>query len=189
MKRYIVAALICALSALTLTGCGGDGGGTTPTTPTTPATKATTKVYLFGALSSNSKIATVQTTIIVPNGIMVNYTSPPGATSGIFPLRKGIAVPSGPVQVSATDISGTFDIASRKLHINLFNNPTNSVLLKSSSSGIGEEIATLNLTLASPGVQPLIPALDTLVMVSQDRGGNSVNYLSGCNTNFVTAYQ
>lgn len=188
MKRYIVATLICALSALTLTGCGdGGGGGTTPTTPA--ATKATTKVYLFGALSSNSKIATVQTTMIVPNGIMVNYSSPPGATSGIFPLRRGVAVPSGPVQVSAADISGTFDIASRKLNIYLFNNPTNPVLLKSSSSGIGEEIATLNLTLASPGVQPLIPALDKLVMVSQDRGGNSVNYLSGCSANFVTAYQ
>src|SRR3954452_10981762 len=106
MKRVISAGCMCVLSALILTGCGGsDNPITAVTPPGTNATKATTKVNLFGNMSSNGKIASVNTAMTVPNGIMVNYSSPPGATSGIFPLRQGVAVPSGPAQVAASDIT------------------------------------------------------------------------------------
>lgn len=200
MKTHAMTAVIWAFSALTLTGCGGGaggsgtggggggGGGSTPPV----AAKAVTKVNLFGAMSSSSKIATVQTTMTVPSGIMVNYSSPPGATAGIFPLRSGFAVPSGPVKVAANDISGTFDTASRNLTISLLNNPSSPLNLQSSTTGNGAEIATINFTLASPGVTTPLPAEDLAVTVGQDRStlqNINVGYLSGCKVNFSTTYQ
>jgi len=187
MKRVQIGVVISALSALTLAGCGSSGNPSAVTPVETQATKASSKVYLFGNMSSNSRIATVDTSMNVPDGIMVNYSSPPGATSGVFPLRSGVAVPSGPVQLAPADISGTFDVSSRKLYLRLMNNPGNSVLLKSSSNGNGEEVATLNFTLASPGIKPVMPAMDELITVGQDRG-NSINYLGGCKVNFITDY-
>lgn len=184
MKKQVLAAIIWTFSTLALTGCG--GGGSAPPA----AVKATTKVFLFGAMSSNSRIATVQTTMTVPSGVMVNYSSPPGAVSGTFPLRGGFAVPSGPVKVSATDISGTFDTASRQLTVSLINR--GRLDLASNTTGNGAEIAALNFTLAAPDTKPGMPAQDPLASVGQERATQpapSVDYLTGCKINFVTTQQ
>lgn len=184
MKKHALVTIICAVSALTLSGCGGGGSSGPP-----PVKKAVTAMYLFGAMSSNSKIATVQATMTVPDGIMVNYSSPPGATSGTFPLRSGFVVPSGPVKLSATDVSGTFNTVSKKLSINLLNNPSTPLDLQSSTNGNGAEVATLNFTLASPEVTASLPTEDPAVTVGQDRStpqNVKLGYLNGCKVIFST---
>lgn len=188
MKRYLIMALLAVLPTILLAGCGGGGGGSGSATPS--ATKAVAKAYLFGTMSSNSTIATVQTSIMVPAGVLVNYTSPAGATTGTWPLRKGVVVPSGPVQVSAAAVANsTYDIASRKLTINVFNAPgSGQAALKTGASGSGAEIATINLTFATPGVTAALPTQDPLVVVGQDRS-SSIDYLTGCTANFVTTFQ
>lgn len=179
------------MAPLILAGCGGGGGG--GGTPTPAATsKIVTKAYLFGAMSSSSIIATVQTSMIVPAGVMVNYTSATGATSGTFPLKSGVLVPSGPVQVASGDLYGTFDTVSRKLLISLVNS-TNRAALQSSATGSGTEFATINFTPATPGAAtPTFPTSDTAATVGQDRhpsGVPSVGYLNGCKLNFTTTTQ
>lgn len=189
MKLNIRAAIMGAFGVLTLAGCGGGGGGGGVSVV---ATKAITKVHLFGNMTSTSKIASVQTTMTVPNGVMVNYTSTPGATSGTFPLRKGFVVPSGPVQVSLADISGSYDIASRVLTVSLMNPPgSNQVALKSSATGNGAEIATINFILASPGAIPSsMPVQDLSATVGQELPGSpNSSILPGSKINFVTTYQ
>ncbi len=193
MKRVVIT-LLCILSTALMSGCGGGGGSSVG-----PTTKATTKMFLFGAMSSNTrfgvysssgKIASVQTSMTVPSGIMVNYSSPApaGYPANSFPLRKGFVVPSGPVRVAATDFTGTFDTSSRILTISLVN--LERALLKSTTVGNGAEIATINFTLASPGVEPPMPLADPLVIVSQERPTQpvSVDYLTGCKTNFSTTF-
>lgn len=178
-----------------MAGCGGGGGGA--------ATQAVTKVYLFGTMSSNTrfgvysssgKITSVSTSMTVPAGIMVNYSSPAGVTSGKFPLRTGAVVPSGPVKVAASDITGTYDTASRVLAINIFNSPLVGAPLKSSTTGKGAEIATISFSLETPGVESPLPLLDPLPEVGQARPSltspfGSEDYLTGCTVNYVTTYQ
>lgn len=188
MKKYLLMAITCLFSAMSLTGCGGGGGGGGNTTPA--ATQATTKVHLFGTMSSNSRIATVQTTMTVPSGIMVNYSSPAGSTSGTFSLRRGAVVPSGSVQVASADISATFDTASRKLSVSLVNQ--GRLPLRSSTTGRGEEIFTIFFTLASPGGTVPLPGEDALVSVGQEKqtpSGPAVDYLTGCSINYLTTFQ
>jgi hypothetical protein len=174
-----------------LCGCGGGGGGGGGAAP--PPAKVVTKVSLFGTMSTNSRIATVQTTMVLPSEVMVNYSSPPGATSGTFPLRGGVVVPSGPVKVAATDINGMFDIAARKLTLFLLNTPGGSqVPLQSSASGEGTEIATINFSLATAGgALPAMPTVDTDARIGQHRQTvpPTINYLSGCRINFATTLQ
>ncbi len=173
---------------LAVNGCGGGGGGS----PAPPATsKAVTKAYLFGTMSSGSIIATVQTSMIVPSGVLANYTSPAGATSGTYPLRSAALAPSGSVLVPAGDLTGTYDIASRRLTINLVN-ATSRVALQSSSTGSGAEIATIYFNLATPGSSPVLPTVDLAATIGQDRQPAtvpSVGYLTGGKVNFTTTFQ
>ena len=128
MRKYVTTTMICVFSALALVGCGGGGGSS-------PATKATTKVYLFGNITSAGKIvATVDTTLNIPGGVLVNYSSPPGASSGTFPIRNGVVVPSGPVKILASGVSGTYTIAAGTpggtLRLLMYNLPGSQVELK-----------------------------------------------------------
>jgi hypothetical protein len=168
MKKYLIAVITCAISALALTGCGGGGGSTPPAAPA-EATKAVAKVFLFGNVTSSSTIvATVQTTMTVPSGVMVNYSSVPGATSGLCRLKAGVIVPSGKVLVPVSDFdSSTFEIASRKLTVNMVN--SSRLPLKSSATGSGAEIATISFNLASPGVTPTMPLKDALATIGMER--------------------
>jgi hypothetical protein len=190
MKKYLLAAVISGVASIFLSGCGGGGGGSSTPAPAAKS-KAVTKAYLFGAMSSSSIIATVQTSMVVPSGVLVNYTSASGATSGVFPLKSGVLVPSGTVKVAANDLSGTFDTASRKLAITMVN-ATTRASLQSSATGSGTEFATINFTLATPGTTPALPTSDPTAVISQDRqssGAPSVGYLSGCILNFTTTFQ
>ncbi len=185
MKKYVTTTIICIFSALALAGCGGGGGGGGG------AAKATTKVYLFGNITSAANIVgTVRTTLNIPSGVLVNYSSAPGATSGLCKLRKGVLVPSGPVMVSTSDFnSSSYDIASRVLTLNLVN--SSRVSLKSGSSGNGKEIATINFSLATAGNIPTsMPVSDSLAEVGQEvLSTHDTSYPTGSKTNFVTTYQ
>lgn len=199
MKRILLSAVVSGLAALALTGCGGGGGGGGGVT-----TKAVSKVYLFGTMSSNTrfgvystsgKIASVQTSMTVPAGILANYSSPApaGYPANTFPLRSGFVVPSGSVNVAVSDITGTYDTSSRILSLSVFNPPP-GVLLKSGASGNGAEIATINFSLATPGTETAVPLADPLPVVSQARPSltssfGSLGNLAGCKVNFVTTYQ
>jgi hypothetical protein len=186
MRKYITKTMICVFSAFALAGCGGGGGG-----GSSAASKAISKVYLFGNITSSSNIvATAKTTMIIPTSVLVNYSSAPGATTGLCKLRKGVLSPSGTVQVSASDFdSSSYDIASRVLTINMVNN--GRVALKSSASGKGAEIATINFTLATPGITPTtMPIMDNLAEVGQETlATHATSYPAGSKTNFDTTYQ
>lgn len=194
MKNYALCAFIYSALTLALAGCGGhDNGGNNITIPPA-ATKAITKLYLFGNMSSNSKVTSVQAAVTVPSGIMVNYSSPApaGYPANTYPLKSGFAVPSGPVRVAEADISGKYNTDSRELTIYLVNQ--SGVALRSSMTGNGAEIARLNFTLAVAGAIPALPApwQDPLVKVGQELATQplpTVISLTGCILNFVTTYQ
>ncbi len=206
MKGFIKTSLFCVLVVATLYGCGGGGGGG-------GVTKAVTKVYLygnmtsitsakaysFGNISSKLRVASVSSSIDLPSAVMVNYSSPQADITGCT-LRKGVFTPSGPKLVSQSDFGDSRfnpDPSSRKLTIKMFN--WGSVLLKASTTGnggLGEEIATINFTLAAPGVKP--PAsfdqqqnASSVVGVTDNANTNlgSVVYMNGPKITFVTTYQ
>jgi hypothetical protein len=188
MKKYAMAAFI--YSTLILAGCGGGENNSVAT----PATKAVTAVYLFGNMSSTSKITSVQTSLTVPSGLLVNYSSPApaGYPANTYPLKSGFAVPSGPVRVAEADITGTFNTTTRNLSIYLLNQ--GGIALKSGSTGNGTEIARINYQLAAAGVIPTLPSPweDSAVIVGQELATlptPSATFLPGCKLNFLTTYQ
>jgi hypothetical protein len=181
MKKFAIAAFI--YSTLALAGCGGGGDDAV-------ATMAVTAVNLFGNMSSNAKIVSIKTSMTVPGGILVNYSSPApaGYPANTYPLKSGFAVPSGPVRVAEADITGTYNTTTKNLSIYLLNQ--NGVALSSSSIGNGMEVAKINFKLAVAGVAPLLPIpwQDLSVEVGQEQPAG-VNYLTGCKINFLTSYQ
>jgi hypothetical protein len=187
MKRFILITILSALSAL-LTGCGGGGGGTPA-----PNTRAVTTVYLFGHMTSTSKVATLHSELTVPEGIMVNYSSPPGGT-GKYALRNGSVVPSGPVKVAQSDITAEFSVSDRKLTIDFVNSPdfTTQVRknIRSGTAGSGIEIATINFKLAAADVLPVLPSpwQDLTVTVGEETGSLSIIYATGLKLNFSTSF-
>lgn len=185
MKRLISIALAGLLPALLLSACGSGGGGSTTALP---ATRAVSTMFLFGNMSSGSTITSVQSTITLPSTILVNYSSPPGTTSGNWPLRSGAVVASGPTRFSVA--GGSFDIASRKLEITLVNGGfLNLSSSTTKNGGRGTEIATVNFTLASPGVTTALPAQDASPVVGKQSPGPNIGYQNGCKTNFSTVYR
>lgn len=208
MKNYFATAvMISAFAVLTLAGCGGGGGGGGASS----VTKATTKAYLFGNmsspasfgnLSSNGKIATIQTSIALPPEVMLNYSTTPGATSGFCVprslaapgqciLRDGIVVPSGKVLVSASDFSPTYEfnaLGKRKLTILMVNN--SNAPLKTNSIGNGAEFATINLTLVKAGVTAAtMPLADLTPTIGEELPDLTPAFLLGRKVNFTTTYQ
>jgi len=189
MKMYGTLFIAGLLMTLGLAGCGGGGGGGGGIT-----SGATTKVLIFGHISSSSRLSTIHASLTVPASVQVNYSSAPGATSGLCKLRKGVITPSGPVLVSTSDFDGsTYDIASRLLTINMVNN--GRVMLKSSTtanSNLGAEIATIVFKLTTVGVLPTtMPLADPSASISQEMAGTppSVIAVPGAAVNFTTTYQ
>ena len=125
-------------------------------------------MFLFGNMtSSNAIVASVHTTITVPSGVMVNYSSTPGATSGLCKLRSGVIVSSGTVLLPASDFDfSTYDVASRTLTINMLN--SSRLPLKGSQTGSGAEIAKINFDLVSPGTSPAISLKDTHATIGME---------------------
>jgi hypothetical protein len=187
MRKYAAAALTI-LTALSLSGCGSGGGGSS-----SPPTKAVAAVYLFGNMSTNSKVAAIQSTFVVPTGILVNYSSPapPGYLANTYPLRSGTIVPSGPVALTAAEITGSYNTASGKITISMVNQ--NGLDMRSSSIGPGTEIASIIYNLPAPGVIPVLPEPweDPLVTVYQHRATlpvASVVMYPGFKLNFKVGY-
>jgi hypothetical protein len=184
MKKFPSMIMIGALSALALGGCGGGGGGGGATLVL--PTKAVTTVYLFGNMSSNSTVASVQTSMTLPSGVLVNYTSPPGQP-GVWPLKSGVVQASGPTKVSL--VSGSFDTVSRKLEISLVNGAFANISASTTTNGgKGTEMATVNFTLKTPGTTVAMPTHDPSPVVGKMTPGPTVSYQNGFQTNFTTAF-
>jgi len=170
-------------------GCGGGGGGGAPAAVPGPVTKANVKAYLFGNITGASNIvATTQATMNIPNGIFVNYSSGPGDIYG--KLRNVVIYPSGSVLVNCADFSSsTYEIATRKLTINMFN--SGRVPIKSSFVGKGAEFATVVLSLTAAGVTPTgMPLADPLASVGQENTStHATDFPAGNYVNFDTTYQ
>ncbi len=189
MKYFFLTTMAALTMSLLLAGCGGGGS---------PATvKATTTVYLFGAMSSSSKIVTIHSELTVPEGIMVNYSSPPGATTGKFPLRSGSIVPSGPVKVAQSDITADYNLSDRKLTIDYVNTPDfaaateSSKKIRSGVTGNGVEIAILNFKLTTPNSIPVLPSpwQDINASIYEETSSLSIINSTGLKLNFITAFK
>lgn len=189
--RNISSSILLVLSIILLAGCGGGGGGGVAVPP---LTKAETKVLLFGTMSPSSKIATIHSEITVPEGIMVNYSSPPGATIGKFPLRTGSIIPSGTVQIAANDLTAEYDLTARKLFVDYINSPDFSTgSRKNIISGTvtdGVEIATIKFTLSKAGVKPILPNPweDMTASIYEETVTHDVIPLTGLKLNFLTTF-
>lgn len=172
-----MAAGIIMVLFFALHGCGGGGGGGGgPSGPTT----STTKLYLFGTLSSNRNIASVQTSIAVSG--FTSYSAPVGAVAGVYPLRRGVFSPSGPVIVSSSNAS--YDISQQKINISLINgtfkNMSSSTLR---NGGMGTEIGTLIMPAAvsfSSGTVDYNPSVGQFRLSPPE-----IKSLAGCKVNYA----
>lgn len=174
MKKYALVTIIGILGALTFAGCGGGGGGGGG------VQKQVTKLYLFGTMSSNSIVAGVTSSIVVPT--FVDYSAFPTKTSkGIFLVRNGVIAASGPNRAAL--FSGLFDNVSNTLNITLVNNPTSGFVNMSGSTtrnnSKGNEIATLTTT---PGTT--FPTTPTDAVVTKYRNLNITEY-TGFKVNYA----
>jgi hypothetical protein len=164
-------------------------------------TRGTATVYLFGSMSSVSKVVSVKSEMTVPAGVMINYSSPPGATTGKFPLRSGQIVPSGPVLFAQSDIqSAECTVASdgsRKISFMIFNTPdlntSGSIKnIRSGTIGNGVEIATIHFKLTAAGVTPSLPDpwqdLNAEVGVSVDPSSLNILYPTGLKLNYSASF-
>ena len=186
MKRLITLSFAFFCSAVALSGCGGGGGGgaAAPAAPATPApTVATTKMYIFGTMSS----ATAGGSAGIVNNINTTISALPAGVTLTSIVHSG-ATATMPVVAGITP-STSFDGATRNLEINLLN--TTDIDVKAdttSNSGKGIEVATLYFSLTG-GTTPSIPTPGAATTVFQLRNINEINYLNGCVVNFVTTYQ
>lgn len=183
-------AAFSVLMLFTLFGCSGSDPA--------PLTRGTATVYLFGSMSSVSRVVSVKSEMTVPAGVMINYSSPPGATTGKFPLRSGQIVPSGPVLFAESDIQSAectvVNNIPSKISFLLFNTPdlnaSGSIKnIRSSTIGNGVEIATIHFKLAAADVIPTVPApwqdLSAEIGVNIDpSSSNNTLYPTGLKLNY-----
>lgn len=184
-------AAVLALS-LFLAGCGG-GGGSTPNN-----TKGSAKLFLYGTMSSARKVATLHAEIKVPDGVMLNYSSPPGG-QGKYALRSGVIIPSGSGSeiFSANDlVTADYRVSDRTLFIDFVNLPLSTTQprkdIRSGTIGNGVEFATINFRLATANSAPALPApgLETILIVGNEKDGTflGATYANGLTLNFVTSF-
>lgn len=175
MKRFILIFCATFYSAAVLSGCGGGGGGG----GNTSATTATTKMYLFGTMSSASAGGSA--------GIMENVETtisalPAGVTlTSIVPSGTAALIPSG---------DASYDEFTRV--ITLLNSKHTPVVADTTiNAGKGVEVATLTFSLTGGATPPIpTPGTDTTVyQYRTDSLGESVKELGGCIINFTTTYQ
>lgn len=178
MKKFVMILAVIISTAATLAGCGSGGGGIA-LAPSGP-TAATTKMYLFGTMSSATAggsagiMDSITTTIsALPAGVTLTSITPSGAAATI---TSGMATYG-------------FDVVTRDLAISLLNGDHIAVVADTiSNAGQGVEVATLTFSLPR-GVTPPIPSPGGGTIVFQYRDGPlSVKELSGCVVNFTTTY-
>lgn len=191
MKYFFFNTVAVVFTSLLLAGC---GGSSSPTY--VPKTQGSVALFLFGSMSSASKVASIETRFKVPDGIMVNYSSPPGITTGIHPIRSGSFVLSGSSLFSKNDITTTYDTSpdKRELRIFIMNNQMKDI--KSNITANGLEIATLSFKLEAPDVIPTLstPWQDPAVVVWQDTTTLVYPFTesaikTGLKLNFISSFQ
>lgn len=180
MKK-LVYGIVGLLAASILAACG--GGGSSPVV----YSKAVTKAYLFCAMSSNSRIVSVDSSILVPDGFDVKYTPQIIGDSGtVYGLDTDYV--SAPLFSS---IDGSFDTSSssRSLKVSFtqpaFSNISSNIKIN------GREIATLTLPFITKGVKPLsqLPDSDASPTVGKEKANGDRDYLTGCKVNYVTTFK
>jgi hypothetical protein len=200
MKNPFVTVIALSIAILPLSACGGGGGGGGGSAaPPATTSKVVISAYLFGTMSSSTAtVTTIEASMKVPSGVYAMYSSPApaGYPANLFPLRSNAAVTSGKLANSAASISGTYNTQTGIVSLQLLNNPAanNSIAtLQSSSTGSGNEFATLYFTLASPGTTvPFIPsdqALTYSVQQTDLSAQTSGVPAKGCQLKFSTTYQ
>ena len=193
MKNLFYNGVAVLSLSLFLAGCGGGGGGSTPDN-----TKGSAKLFLYGTMSSARKVATLHAEIKVPDGVMLNYSSPPGG-QGKFALRSGVIIPSGSGSevFSTNDIkTADFRVSDRTLLLDFVNLPVSPTEprkdIRSGTTGSGVEFATINFKLATANSSPALPTpgLETILKVGNEKNGTSlgVTYANGLTLNFVTSF-
>lgn len=172
------------LVAILLTACGGGGGGSAP-----PPSKAVTKAYLFCAMSSNSKIVSVESSLNLPSGYTVSYQTPAIGDSLTTYLLSNSAI-TAPLFANDS-ISGTFDTTTRTLKYTLLLTSVPTFQnISSNKKGSGREIASFSFPFETAGVVPAttIPVSDSAPVIGKEKSGNR-DYLNGCVINYVTTNQ
>ena len=177
-----VTALLVSMGSIILSGCGGGGsgggGGGGAAAVAAPTTKST-NLYLFGTMSSNSRLSHVTSTVNVPN--FVDYSAANKSVKGVYNLRRGILTAAGPFLASS--VSGSYDNNSGALTITV----QNGTFLNISSSttknaGKGSLIASIVTK-----INASIPAQDPNPVVTKDRPTLGIygDPQDGCKVNYA----
>lgn len=188
MKNIFRVTFTILTLAVVLAACGSKNSSSTP-----PMTKAVTTLYLFGSMSSSSKVATLKTEVTVPDGLTIDHSTQQEA-NGNYTLTSGTIVPSGTNAISDNGISGEYNVTDRKVIINYINFPdtTTSVRkdIKSGTSGKGVEIAQLNFKLAKSNVLPVVPNpwSDLVPLVYVETGLTDIVPVPGLQVNYAIKY-
>lgn len=182
MKKFFLNTVMLVSFSTFLAGCGGGGGAPAP------KTQGSVAIYLFGTMSSSSKVASIESKFTVPSGIMVNYSSPPGVNTGIHPLHSGSIVPSGLSVFSKDDFSTAYDIDNQMLTVGVVNKQM--INIQSNVIGNGLEIATLSFKLTTPDVFPVLPTpwQDPAAVVFQNTLSVDTVVKTGLTLKFITSF-
>ena len=163
--------------------CGGGGGG-----GAAPASKALTKAYLFCAMSSNSRVVGIESSMVVPNGVDVPHDSI-ASTATVYNLNATSAVVSSLFMTGGT-VTGSFDTSNRSMKYSMVLTPPVMSNISSSTKSKGKEFASLSFPFIATGTAPtaLFPDSDSKPTIYKERNNNR-DYLNGCTINYVTTYQ
>lgn len=167
MKKRIYTLIVGCTALVTLSACGGGGGGG-------GAGKTTTKLYVFGNLSTNYSLATVTSAVTVPN--FVDYSSSSSDVNNTSQLRSGVIRASG--QVLASSATGSYNKTTKLLTITVTNGSFNTISINGTT---GTEIATLlttaGTTLPTSDLAPYAGQFNSSPSwVTGDLNGCSVTY-------------
>lgn len=173
MRQLLKSTLLGLFCVSSLIACGGGGGGGAAATQTT-------KLYLFGNLSTNFNVASVTTTLTVPN--FSDYSSSASDINNTSAVRGAAIKASGPVLASS--VIGSYDKTNKLLSLTLVNASVpfkNMSASKFRNAGKGTEIGTL---VTASGTT--LPTVDLAPIIGQSRpspfkSGN----LHGCAVNYA----
>lgn len=165
----------CFISALALSGCGGGGGGASA------PQKQTTKLYIYGNLSSNFNISNITTTLDVPS--FSDYSAPTKPASGTaLPVSSKVFLPTGKANPLSAATFATYNSTTNKLTITVTMDPFKNMSCNTTrNAGKGVEFATL---ITAPGTS--LPTVDPSPVVGKFRlvPPNST-YQNGCKVNLA----
>lgn len=185
MKKTAIYGIIGTSAVLLLAACGGGGGGSTPA-----YSKAETKAYLFCAMSSNSRIVSIESALTIPAGFDVPYLTPAVGDS-LYIYNLNTTSVSAPLFTNSNgSISGTYNTSNHSLKYTMLLGAPTFTNISSSKTGNGREIASLTFPFTTLGTVPTgtLPVEDILPTVGKERNGQR-DYLTGCKVNYVTTFK